>query len=60
MSLPADRLVPETAAILREHEEITNHFVPRAFIERIRAWGKKFVVVLNKADLLATEQDLTD
>ena len=68
---------PGTNAILREHEEITSHFVPRAdlvlfvtsadrpfteteraFMERIRAWGKKVVLVINKADLLATEQDL--
>jgi small GTP-binding protein len=66
---------PGTNAILREHEEITNHFVPRAdlvlfvtsadrpftetersFMERIRAWGKKVVVVLNKIDLLGPTQ----
>jgi small GTP-binding protein len=66
---------PGTNAILREHEEITSHFVPRAdlvlfvtsadrpfteteraFMERIRAWGKKVVVVLNKIDLLGHEQ----
>jgi small GTP-binding protein len=66
---------PGTNAILREHEEITDHFVPRAdlvlfvtsadrpfteteraFMERIRAWGKKVVVVLNKVDLLAEPQ----
>ena len=66
---------PGTNAILREHEEITQHFVPRAdlvlfvtsadrpfteteraFMERIRAWGKKVVVVLNKVDLLAPAQ----
>ena len=66
---------PGTNAILREHEEITNHFVPRsdlvlfvtsadrpfteterAFMERIRAWGKKVVLVLNKVDLLAPAQ----
>src|SRR5579864_7767697 len=66
---------PGTNAILREHEEITNHFVPRAdlvlfvtsadrpfteteraFMERIREWGKKVVVVLNKVDLLSTAQ----
>src|SRR4029077_20551088 len=28
----------------------------RAFMERIRTWGKKVVVVLNKVDLLGTEQ----
>ncbi|MCA1647284.1 MAG: dynamin family protein [Chloroflexi bacterium] len=66
---------PGTNAILREHEEITSHFVPRAdlvlfvtsadrpfteteraFMERIRAWGKKVVVVLNKVDLLGADQ----
>ncbi len=66
---------PGTNAILREHEAITNHFVPRsdlvlfvtsadrpfteterAFMERIRDWGKKVVVVLNKVDLLSAAQ----
>jgi small GTP-binding protein len=66
---------PGTNAIVREHEEITSHFVPRAdlvlfvtsadrpfteterlFMERIRAWGKKVVVVLNKVDLLDPRQ----
>ena len=66
---------PGTNAIVREHEEITSHFVPRAdlvlfvtsadrpfteteraFMERIRTWGKKVVVVLNKVDLLGPEQ----
>jgi small GTP-binding protein len=31
----------------------------RAFLETIRAWGKKVIVVLNKADLLETSADLT-
>jgi hypothetical protein len=66
---------PGTNAIVREHEEITSHFVPRAdlvlfvtsadrpfteteraFMERISAWGKKVVVVLNKVDLLDPQQ----
>ena len=66
---------PGTNAILRQHEQITEHFVPRAdlvlfvtsadrpfteteraFMERIRTWGKKVVVVLNKVDLLAPGQ----
>jgi len=66
---------PGTNAILREHEEITSHFVPRsdlvlfvtsadrpfteterAFMQRIREWGKKVVVVLNKIDLLSPRQ----
>ncbi len=63
---------PGTNAVLREHEVLTERFVPRAdlvlfvtsadrpfseseraFMERIRAWGKKLILVLNKADLLA-------
>jgi small GTP-binding protein len=68
---------PGTNAIIREHEVITNQFVPRAdlvlfvtsadrpfseseraFLERIRDWGKKVIVVLNKVDLLRNEADL--
>jgi small GTP-binding protein len=30
----------------------------RAFLEAIRAWGKKVIVVLNKADLLETSEDV--
>jgi small GTP-binding protein len=70
---------PGTNAIIREHEMITNQFVPRAdlvlfvtsadrpfseseraFLERIRDWGKKVVVVLNKVDLLQSEADLSE
>ena len=70
---------PGTNAIIREHEMITNQFVPRAdlvlfvtstdrpfseservFLERIRDWGKKVVVVLNKVDLLQTETELNE
>jgi GTPase Era involved in 16S rRNA processing len=70
---------PGTNAIIREHEMITNQFVPRAdlvlfvtsadrpfseservFLERIRDWGKKVVVVLNKVDLLQNEADLDE
>lgn len=70
---------PGTNAVLREHEALTSHFVPRAdlvlfvtsadrpftesertFMERIRTWGKKVVVVLNKADLLTTPEELRD
>ncbi len=70
---------PGTNAIIREHEMITNQFVPRAdlvlfvtsadrpfseseriFLERIRDWGKKVVVVLNKVDLLQNDADLTE
>ena len=70
---------PGTNAIIREHEIITNRFVPRAdlvlfvtsadrpfseseraFLERIRDWGKKVIVVLNKVDLLQSDTDLTE
>jgi small GTP-binding protein len=62
---------PGTNAIFREHERLTNEFVPqadlvlfvtsadrpfteseRAFLENIRDWGKKIVVVINKIDAL--------
>ena len=29
----------------------------RAFLERIRNWGKKVVMVINKVDMLASEQE---
>jgi small GTP-binding protein len=67
---------PGTNAIIREHEQITSEFVPRAdlvlfvtsadrpfteterlFLERIRDWGKKLVVVINKIDILAGEKE---
>ncbi|HEV8192370.1 MAG TPA: dynamin family protein [Ktedonobacterales bacterium] len=32
----------------------------RSFLERIRAWGKKVVLVLNKIDLLRTPDDLVE
>lgn len=31
----------------------------RAFMEKIRDWGKKVLVVLNKVDILSGEEDLT-
>src|SRR5260221_3132928 len=65
---------PGTNAVIREHERLTEEFVPRSdlvlfvtsadrplteserqFLERIRAWGKKVVVVINKADILENE-----
>jgi small GTP-binding protein len=68
---------PGTNAIIREHEQLTNEFVPRSdlvlfvtsadrpfteterqFLETIRAWGKKIVVVINKADIFERESDL--
>ena len=68
---------PGTNAITREHEVLTQRFVPRAdlilfvtsadhpftesehlFMERIREWGKKVVIVINKADIVETPEDL--
>ena len=68
---------PGTNAVIREHEEITSQFVPRAdlvlfvtsadrpfteteraFLQQIRDWGKKVVVVINKVDILAGEKEL--
>ena len=68
---------PGTNAIQREHEAITEEFVPRAdmvlfvtsadrpfteseraFLERIRNWGKKVVVILNKIDILESEDEV--
>ncbi len=68
---------PGTNAIYREHEAITQEFIPRAdlvlfvtsvdrpfteseraFLERIRDWGKKVVIVLNKIDILDSPDDV--
>src|ERR671914_972526 len=83
-TFPADFLeeitvvdTPGTNAIIREHEALTQRFVPRAdivffltsadrpftesereFMAEIREWGKKIVVIINKVDLLRTEEDL--
>lgn len=86
LTAPADMLreisivdTPGTNAILREHEAITTHFIPRSdlvlfvtsadrpftesergFLEQIRDWGKKTIVVLNKIDILETEKDIEE
>jgi small GTP-binding protein len=68
---------PGTNAIIRQHETITQQFVPRSdlvlfvtsadrpfteserlFLERIRDWGKKVVIVLNKIDLFQSRGEL--
>jgi small GTP-binding protein len=68
---------PGTNAIHRQHEAITQEFVPRsdmvlfvtsadrpfteserAFLQRIRDWGKKVVIVVNKIDILETPEDV--
>lgn len=68
---------PGVNAVLREHEQLTEEFVPRSdlilfvtsvdrpftqserlFLERIRQWGKKVIILLNKIDMLRSPQDL--
>ncbi len=68
---------PGTNAIIRQHEDLTTHFVPRAdlvlfvtsvdrpftesersFMQSIRDWGKKVVIILNKIDILEDEEEL--
>ena len=70
---------PGTNAIIREHEQITTNFVPRAdlvlfvtsadrpfteteraFLQTIRDWGKKIVVVVNKADIFEHPDQLEE
>jgi len=67
---------PGTNAVIRSHEQITEHFVPRsdlvlfvtsadrpfseserAFLERIRRWGKKIVIVVNKMEMIESEKE---
>ena len=69
---------PGTNAIVREHEALTQRFVPRAdlvlfvtsadrpftesehqFMADIREWGKKITVIINKIDLMRTDEDAT-
>jgi small GTP-binding protein len=68
---------PGTNAIIRQHEAITQQFVPRSdlvlfvtsadrpfteserqFLEKIRNWGKKVLIVLNKIDLFQSQEEL--
>lgn len=68
---------PGTNAIIREHEALTQRFVPRSdivffvtsadrpftesereFMEGVKDWGKKIVVVINKIDLLRSPENV--
>jgi len=70
---------PGTNAIIRQHERLTDEFVPRSdlvlfvtsadhplteserqFLERILAWGKKIVFVLNKVDIFENDSALQE
>ncbi len=67
---------PGTNAIIREHQAITEEFVPRAdmvlfvtsadrpfteseriFMSQIKEWGKKVVLVINKIDIIETDEE---
>ena len=67
---------PGTNAIQREHESITDDFIPRSdlvlfitsadrpfshseqiFLERIKSWGKKIVLIVNKIDIFQDKHD---
>jgi small GTP-binding protein len=86
VSAPAELLrdvhivdTPGTNAVIREHEQLTADFVPRAdlvlfvtsadrpfteteraFLETIRGWGKKIVVVINKIDIFERPADVDE
>ncbi len=66
---------PGTNAVIRQHEQLTREFIPRAdlvlfttsadrpftesergFLELIKEWGKKIVIVLNKIDILNEQE----
>jgi len=70
---------PGTNAIIRQHERLTDEFIPRSdlvlfvtsadhplteserqFLERILAWGKKIVFVLNKVDIFESDSALQE
>jgi hypothetical protein len=70
---------PGTNAIIRQHERLTDEFVPRSdlvlfttsadrpmteserqFLERILAWKKKVIFVLNKSDIFEGETALQE
>lgn len=67
---------PGTNALDREHEKLTQEFIPRAdlvlfvtsadrpfteseraFLNQIREWGKKIVLVVNKMDFIDSDED---
>jgi small GTP-binding protein len=86
VTAPADLLrdvhivdTPGTNAVIREHEQLTADFVPRAdlvlfvtsadrpftetgraFLETIRGWGKKIVVVINKIDIFERRAEVDE
>eukprot|EP00027_Filamoeba_sp_ATCC50430_P016648 CAMPEP_0168566924 /NCGR_PEP_ID=MMETSP0413-20121227/14701_1 /TAXON_ID=136452 /ORGANISM="Filamoeba nolandi, Strain NC-AS-23-1" /LENGTH=677 /DNA_ID=CAMNT_0008599021 /DNA_START=83 /DNA_END=2116 /DNA_ORIENTATION=- len=70
---------PGTNAVIRGHQQITEHFVPRSdlvlfvtsvdrafseservFLENIKQWNKKIIVVVSKLDLVETSQELNE
>jgi len=68
---------PGTNAIIRDHQRITEHFVPRSdlilfvtsvdrpfseserlFLERIKSWRKKVLIIISKIDILESPKEL--
>ncbi len=67
---------PGTNAIIKEHQELTEHFIPRAdlvlfvtsadrpfteserqFLQLIASWGKKVVIIVNKMDIIESNEE---
>lgn len=67
---------PGTNAIIRQHQELTERFIPRAdlvifvtsadrpyteserqFLELISSWGKKVAVIINKIDIIESDEE---
>lgn len=70
---------PGTNAINRQHERLTNEFVPRSdlvlfitsadrpmteserqFLQKIILWGKKVTLIINKVDILESDQAVNE
>jgi GTPase Era involved in 16S rRNA processing len=70
---------PGTNAVITEHQQITEHFVPRSdmvlfvtscdrafteserlFLDRVREFKKKVIVIISKIDLLDGEEQLRE
>ena len=70
---------PGTNAINRQHERLTNEFVPRSdlvlfitsadrpmteserqFLQKIISWGKKVTLIINKVDILESDQAVNE
>ncbi len=67
---------PGTNAVITQHQELTENFIPRAdlilfvtstdrpfteserrFLDLIRSWGKKIIIIVNKIDILESDEE---